>query len=456
MTGHSQQRQFRAGDIRHDLFGWINEFAIRFKCSEIFSDNTIEIALKQLKELFDNGSIMVSLEISTDNSNPIRIVENQEVHLNEMLSILISERKKFDNLLERHKALNFMKGGSAGRIQFKVILSKEEDGRDTVCFTDLERAPIIDLYNGRFRRSFPLSSNYKLLETTCLYGNSPKEELLLFANSLSFDMNPLKAVVSLLNTRYTGTAFRVSPAGGLITCYHNLSLEDHAPLENLWINPSVCSPSLAVAGTSLVNVEFVPCDLPILGENAKDPLDDVEPLTISLKHSDIAFLRSSSKGPFLIPCAKTLSQGESVVCIGYPGKIDNNFIRKSYSDINECQIPIDEYQDLFTFGNLSVSPGPLLAYNSTAIACEVATIPGFSGSPVCLLENPRMFIGVHYRARHGKDYTLSTSVQDVGFYQLYSTLVVPELREADLCQDDIDLVNKYLSIGTTPPLQHRL
>jgi hypothetical protein len=178
--------------------------------------------------------------------------------------------------------------------------------------------------------------------------------------------------VSLLNPRYIGTAFRVSPGGGFITCYHNLSLDDNAAIEELWINPSVYSPSHAFAGTLLESVEFVP----ILGENVKDPLDDVE-----IKHSDIAFLKSSSKGPFLIPCADELSTGEAVVCIGYPGKINNDFIRKSYSDIMDWQTPdFEEYEDIFKSGNLSVSPGPLLGYNSTTIACEVATIPGFSGS----------------------------------------------------------------------------
>ena len=349
-----------------------------------------------------------------------------------------------------------MYGGNSGRIHFSVIPSKEENGQDMICFTHIERSPIIDINNRQFRNSFPLSVDYKLLRSTCLHGNSPKEELLLFANELSLDINPFEAVVSLLNPRYISTAFRVSPMGGLITCYHNLSLEDHGPIEDLWINPSVWSPSYEYAGALLQKVEVVPCDLPILDKNAKDPLDHDEPLAISLKHSDIAFLTSSSIGSFLIPCAKSLSIGEAVVCIGYPGKINNNFIQKSYSDIKSYYVPkYDEYQEIFQSGNLSVSPGPLLAYNSNAIAYEVATIPGFSGSPVCLLKNPRMFIGIHYRARHGKDYSLSTSVQDAGFYHLYSTLVVPELRKADLCQDDIDLVNNYLCIGTTPPLLPR-
>lgn len=407
----------------------------------------IEIAGKQLERFFNDKSIMVI-------EHPIKIVENQEVSLIEMLGMLVAERKKFDDLLNRNEVLNFMKDGSSGRIQFKVIPSTEEDNQDTLCFTDLERAPIIDINKRLFRRSFQLSLDYKLLGNTCLFGYSPKEELSLFANKLLFDRNPLEAVVSLLTTRYTGTAFRVSPTGGLLTCHHNLSFTDNGPVEELWINPSVYSQSLEYAGTSAIKVQFHSCKLPNLGEDAKDPLDGDENLTISLKHSDIAFLSSPSEGPFLIPYANTLSKGEAVVCIGYPGKIDTVLINEAYTDILACQVPdLTEYQELFKVGHLSVSPGPLLDFNSNAIAYAVATIPGFSGSPVCLLGNPRMFIGVHYRARHGKDYALSTSVKDKGFYELYSTCVVPELRKANLCPDDIKLVNDYLCLGTTPLLR---
>jgi hypothetical protein len=66
-----------------------------------------------------------------------------------------------------------------------------------------------------------------------------------------------------------------------------------------------------------------------------------------------------------------------------------------------------------------------------------------------------MFVGIHYRARSGKNYSLSVSVKDDGFYHMYSTLVVPELRNAELCQDDIEAINEYLSIGTTELLINR-
>jgi hypothetical protein len=112
--------------------------------------------------------------------------------------------------------------------------------------------------------------------------------------------------------------------------------------------------------------------------------------------------------------------------------------------------------EIFKIGNLSVSPGRLVACNLSVVACEVATTPGFSGSPVCLLENPRMFIGIHSRGRNGKNYGLSVSVKDPGFYHLYSTLVVPELRIAELCQEDIDAINKYLRVGDTPLIMSQL
>lgn len=323
--------------------------------------------------------------------------------------------------------------------------------------SELQRAPIIDLAKRNFRRSFPLSVDYKLLKSTALSGHSPKEELLLFAHQLVIDKNPVEAVVSLLNPRYGGTAFCVSPAGGLITCYHNLSLNDDGPIEDLWIHRRVVSPSYDFAGSKREKVEFVPCELPLLDDDlAKDPVDGLEPMRVSLKHQDIAFLRSLPGVSFLIPCAMDLLVGEAVVCMGYPGKVTSDQIEDAYKEINPDLAPDrEEYNELFKVGYLSLSPGPIIACNSSALACEVATVPRFSGSPVCLLENPRMFVGIHYRARYGKNYALSVSVKDAGFYYLYSALVVPELRNAVLCQEDIDAINDYLRIGTTPLLTSR-
>lgn len=81
------------------------------------------------------------------------------------------------------------------------------------------------------------------------------------------------------------------------------------------------------------------------------------------------------------------------MCIGYPREVSSKMIQQAYCDIMSLQAPDkDEYSKLFTVGNLSVSPGPLLAYNSSALACGMATTPGFSGSPVCLLKNPQMLL----------------------------------------------------------------
>lgn len=380
--------------------------------------------------------------------------ECNEVSLVQMERDRRIERKKFDDLLRKHPELKFMKSGRAGRMHFDVIPSKSEEGRSTVQFRELERAPIIDIKKGLFRRSFPLSVDYKLIGDTELSGESPKEDLLLFAYRHLIDKNPIEAVVSLfIGLTFGGTAFRVSPNGGLITCYHNLSTEDHGPIEELWMHRSVVSNSLTYAGSEAKKVTFVPCALPMLDENATDPIDASESLRITLNHSDIAFLRSSPAKAFLIPYAMDLPIGEAIVCIGYPREVSLDLVLSMYHDIRPQQAPEkSDFEKLFTVGHLSISAGPLLGYNTSALACKIATTPGFSGSPVCLLTNPRMFSGIHYRGRHGKDHALSVSVRDPGFYHLYSTLVVPELRDAELCQEDIDAINSYLSIGETLPI----
>jgi V8-like Glu-specific endopeptidase len=375
----------------------------------------------------------------------------------ELMKRTIDVRKKFNRLIQKHRDLKFMEDGNAGRIHFDIIPTKNEEQQDIIHFRELGRAPIIDIHARIFGRSFPLSVDYKLLENTKLFGNSPKEEIKLFINRDLINKNPIEAVVSLLSSQYGATAFRVSPKGGLITCYHCLSTEDNGPIEELWIHRSVVSNSLSFAASEREKVEYVPCTLPLLDNNATDPLNSQELLSVNFNHSDIAFLRSSPGKSFLIPCVMDMPVGETVVCIGYPRKFTNKMINDSYCDIIPEQIPDkDEYHKLFTVGNLSISPGPLLGYNSSALACKIATIPGFSGSPVCMLKNPRMFSGVHYRCRDGSDYALSISVQDPGFYHLYSTLVVPELRDAELCQEDIDAINNYLSIGETKLITNKI
>jgi len=440
---------------------WVTKFAEHFMCPVSFEENTIKNAKNLLQKEFDNNSVQVCLMIST--TDEIKVFESHKVPLEQLARERILERKKYEKMLQTHLDLKFMEYGTAGRIRFDVVPSENEEGQDIIRFKDLERAPIIDIKRRMFRRSFPLSVDYKLLENTRLFGNSTKEELLLFANRHLFGdgINPTKAVVSLLNRNYGATAFRVSPLGGLITCYHNLSSEDHGLPEDLFIHKSVVSKSYEFAGSHRESVKFEHCELPILEESAKDPLDDKCCLAVSLTHSDIAFLRSSPEKDFLIPCATDLDlkkkiNENAVVCIGYPRKISSKMIEQAYYDLMPVQAPDqEEYGKLFEYGNLSISPGPLIASNSSALACEVATTPGYSGSPVCLLENPRMFIGIHYRARHGKDYALSISVKDAGFYRLYSELVVPELRKAELLQEDIDEINKYLSIGDTEPIVSR-
>lgn len=101
--------------------------------------------------------------------------------------------------MQTHRELKFLKYGTAGRTSFDVISSEDEEGRDIIQFKDLERAPIIDLNKRRFRRSFPLSADYTLLEGTQLCGDAPEEELLLFAKHNLIDWNPNQSVVSLLS-----------------------------------------------------------------------------------------------------------------------------------------------------------------------------------------------------------------------------------------------------------------
>jgi hypothetical protein len=91
----------------------------------------------------------------------------------------------------------------------------------------LKVVPIIDIYKRKFRRSFPLAVDYTLLENTKLYGDSPIEEL-QFADHHLIGRNPVEAVVSLLTRSYTGTEFRVSPKGGLITSYLSKIMDTNA------------------------------------------------------------------------------------------------------------------------------------------------------------------------------------------------------------------------------------
>lgn len=384
----------------------------------------------------------------SNHGDVVKLVESNK-ESSQLLSNLHAERKKFDELLRTNPDLNFMRGGNAGRISFNVISSEYGERQNTVRFNELERAPIVDLVKRQFRRSFPLSECYNLREDTSLPGNAPDDDHHMFINRRLLD-GSARAVVSLLNPAYGGTAFRVSPKGGLITCYHNLYVTCPTAIEDLWIHRNVYSPSYDHARMLREKIEIVHCELPDLDDNAKDPLDVHEHMSTCLKHQDIAFLRSTPGEAFLIPCAADISIGDTVLCIGYPRKVSTKLIKDAYCEMkSEIAPDMEEYGQLFTFGNLSVSPGPLLASNVSALACEVATTPGFSGSPVCLVKNPRMFVGIHYRARTGKNYSLSVSVKDDGFYHMYSTLVVPELRNAELCQDDIEAINEYLSIGTT-------
>ena len=94
--------------------------------------------------------------ISTD-GEMIKMIESHKKPLVQMERDLISERKKYDELLQTHPDLKFMEYGTAGRIHFDVIPPGNEEGQDIILFKELERAPILNLRKRQFRRSFPVS-----------------------------------------------------------------------------------------------------------------------------------------------------------------------------------------------------------------------------------------------------------------------------------------------------------
>ena len=244
---------------------------------------------------------------------------------------------------------------------------------------------------------------------TKLLGGSPKEELILFGNRNLFNREILSAVTSLLCKFHIGTAFRVTPCGGFITCYHNLSWQDCEDFEEIFLHQSVVSKSLSFAASGAKEATIIKCDMPDLDDKTTDPLYETESAMVALKHSDIAFLECNEcQGNFLIPCTNIdLLQNDGVACVGYPGEFNATMIKDAYRDIAEGLRPdLEEYREIFSPGNLSVSPGLLLGFNSSVLATEFSTVKGFSGSPVVLLKNPRMFVGIHYRGRKGKNYGL--------------------------------------------------
>lgn len=132
------------------------------------------------------------------------------------------------------------------------------------------------------------------------------------------------------------------------------------------------------------------------------------------------------------PVATELTPNLPVICVGCPRKIDLlKRIREAYTDLPSFKVSdLDDYSEIFHAGILSVSPGPVCGFNNHVVAAQVSTTPGFSGGPICRIENPRMFVAVHYRVRKGKNYELSVSVRDPAFYKLYSDIAVPALRNA--------------------------
>lgn len=444
---HAQTRDFKLNYDKEEVKLWINSFAIAHSKSIEWQTICFNHVLKLLKDVLINDSIMATIEIKTDPENSVSCICTN-VPIEEDYHRLKQTRQEFDKYI----ALKFMQLGEAGRINFKIQIQSEIDNdelsilNEIVIFEEAERAPLIKSSICRFRRSFPLSIDYELMSNVKLWGDSPKEELLLFANRSNINNQTLSAVVSVLTSEFIGTAFRVTPSGGMITCHHNTMKMDDKTSAELFLHAEVVSRSLQFAGSRKQSATHErDVQLPEL-INALDPEDDTEFANDIYNHSDIAFISSECCGSFLIPCAQMPNMGDTVLCIGYPGQYSTSYVSGLYEDLEEGLRPDKEdFEDIFTVGNLSVSPGPVLSRNVNVMACEVATIRGFSGSPLCLLSNPKLFAGVHYRGRKRKNYGLSVSVTDPGFVKMYTNRVLPQLRNSNISDEERRLVNSYLS-----------
>jgi hypothetical protein len=446
---HTQTRIFKLNFEKEELKLWIDSFAKHYSKPIEWQMDCFNHVLKLLKDVLINKYISATIEIMTDPDKSVSCICTN-VPIEEDYHHMKQTRDEFD----KHTALKFMQMGEAGRINFKVQVQSEIDNdndellilKEIVLFEEEERAPLINSTRFRFRRSFPLSIDYELMCNVQLWGDSPKEELSLFVNRSSVNNKTLSAVVSLLTTEFIGTAFRVTPSGGMITCHHNTMKLNNDTSAELYIHEEVVSKSFQYAASrKKIATHVTNCQLPEL-INALDPEDDTEIVNNVYDHSDIAFIQSGCCGNFLIPCAQMPNTGDTVLCIGYPGNYCNTYVKGLYRDLEEGLRPDKEdFDEIFAIGNLSVSPGPVLSRNENVMACEVATIRGFSGSPLCLLSNPKLFAGIHYRGRKQKNYGISVAVSDPGFVNMYTTLALPQLRRCNISDEDKMLVNLYLT-----------
>jgi len=366
--------------------------------------------------------------------------------------VLRHKRKLFDRAVQAREYRLFRRGRS-GRFPFTITREMDEEDRsDQISLNELERATVIEAAKRRFAGTYPLDVEYNLSDTIKVEAWLPVEYFQFFAKRREFS-GIFRSVVSLLNPRYIGTAFRVTPRGGLLTALHNCSLTDpvEPPFEQLWAHESVFS-TFAYAGN--FKQEVVACEDNLPTMDLPDPCDSNTRASI-YRTSDIAFLEYDHPGEFLIPYAQKLVADCGIFAVGYPGIVDRTIIDLTYSELPKEQRPTEEdYADLFTYNNLSVSPGQYLCGNNSVLACKYAATKGFSGGPICLIESPRHFIGVHFRGRNNRRHSLAVSVRDPGFYLLYSKRVIPILRSMrdELSPVDIEAINNYLRLGNTPLL----
>ena len=140
---------------------WIDLFATTYKVSD--DADVKHRATTLLRDKFSMGAISICLQIYTDSMSgmEVKIYETHAIPVEEMAKCREIERLHFDTLVQTHPELAFMTSGCAGRIKYQIIPSVNEE-HSHIQFNELERAPILDLNQRRFRQSFPLSADYQL------------------------------------------------------------------------------------------------------------------------------------------------------------------------------------------------------------------------------------------------------------------------------------------------------
>ena len=131
---------------------WIDLFATTYKVSD--DADVKHRATTLLRDKFSMGAISICLQIYTDSMSgmEVKIYETHAIPVEEMAKCREIERLHFDTLVQTHPELAFMTSGCAGRIKYQIIPTVNEE-HSHIQFNELERAPILDLNQRRFRQS---------------------------------------------------------------------------------------------------------------------------------------------------------------------------------------------------------------------------------------------------------------------------------------------------------------